>query len=141
MHGRVPTTCCCCCRPADVVTGHGCACLQRGYDVWGCYMSPVADEYGKKGLAPVQHRLEMCRLAAAGTGNVMVDAWEGTQPGYTRTLQVGWGVGRRLVREAVLVWASCCGRLAMIKAETCEGRAPVYRTHPVATVTAERSAH
>lgn len=24
--------------------------LQRGYDVWGCYMSPVADAYGKKGM-------------------------------------------------------------------------------------------
>lgn len=51
-------------------------------------MSPVADAYGKKGLAPVQHRLAMCRLAAAGTDNVMLDAWEAAQPGYTRTLQV-----------------------------------------------------
>jgi hypothetical protein len=67
-----------------------CVCLppQRGYDVWGCYMSPVADAYGKKGLAPVAHRVEMCQLAAAGTHNVMVDAWEAGQPGYTRTLQV-----------------------------------------------------
>lgn len=51
-------------------------------------MSPVADAYGKQGLAPVQHRVEMCQLAAADTPNVMVDTWEATQPGYTRTLQV-----------------------------------------------------
>lgn len=62
--------------------------LQRGYDVWGCYTSPVADAYGKKGLAPVHDRLSMCQLAAADTSNVMVDAWEASQPGYTRTLQV-----------------------------------------------------
>lgn len=61
---------------------------QKGYDVWGCYMSPVADAYGKKGLAPVHHRLQMCQLAAADTSNVMVSAWEAAQPGYTRTLQV-----------------------------------------------------
>jgi hypothetical protein len=65
--------------------------LQRGHDVWGCYMSPVADAYGKQGLAPVSHRLHMCSLAAAGTDNVMVDTWEATRPGYTRTLQVGRG--------------------------------------------------
>jgi nicotinic acid mononucleotide adenylyltransferase len=63
--------------------------LQRGYDVWGCYMSPVADAYGKEGLAPVQHRLQMCQLAAADTSNVMVDSWEAKQQGYTRTVQVG----------------------------------------------------
>jgi nicotinamide mononucleotide adenylyltransferase len=62
--------------------------LQRGYDVWGSYMSPVADAYGKKGLAPVQHRLQMCQLAAADTSNVMVDSWEAAQHGYTRTVQV-----------------------------------------------------
>lgn len=75
----------CACVPVVITTA-----VQRGYDVWGCYMSPVADAYGKKGLAPVQHRLEMCSLAAAGTANVMVDGWEAAQPGYTRTLQVGW---------------------------------------------------
>lgn len=52
-------------------------------------MSPVADTYGKKGLVPVAHRVEMCRLAAADTDNVMVDVWEAAQPDYTRTLQVG----------------------------------------------------
>eukprot|EP00878_Enallax_costatus_P017516 GHUV01018400.1.p1 GENE.GHUV01018400.1~~GHUV01018400.1.p1 ORF type:complete len:174 (+),score=51.15 GHUV01018400.1:85-606(+) len=64
------------------------ALAQRGFDVWGCYMSPVADAYGKKGLAPVQHRLQMCRLAAADTANVMVSGWEASQQGHTRTLQV-----------------------------------------------------
>jgi nicotinamide mononucleotide adenylyltransferase len=66
--------------------------MQRGYDVWGCYMSPVADAYGKKGLAPVQQRLQMCQLAAADTSNVMVDSWEATQQGYTRTVQVSLGL-------------------------------------------------
>lgn len=63
---------------------------QRGYDVWGCYMSPVADAYGKEGLAPVRDRLQMCQLAAADTANVMVTNWEASQLGYTRTLQVRW---------------------------------------------------
>ncbi|KAF6255532.1 hypothetical protein COO60DRAFT_1296557 [Scenedesmus sp. NREL 46B-D3] len=67
------------------------ALAERGYDVWGCYMSPVADAYGKKGLAPVQHRLQMCQLAAADTSNVMVDSWEARQQTYTRTVQVLWG--------------------------------------------------
>jgi nicotinamide mononucleotide adenylyltransferase len=61
---------------------------QRGYDVWGCYLSPVADSYGKQGLAPTHHRVAMCRLATDGSHLIMVDDWEARQPGYTRTLQV-----------------------------------------------------
>ncbi|GIL57431.1 hypothetical protein Vafri_12662 [Volvox africanus] len=88
---------------------------KRGYDVWGAYLSPVADAYGKAGLAPAADRLEMCRLAAEDeTANcrfgrsqvedqhahvshtltnpalnlTMVYEWEARQPGYTRTLTV-----------------------------------------------------
>ncbi|GFR44446.1 hypothetical protein Agub_g5657, partial [Astrephomene gubernaculifera] len=39
--------------------------MRRGYDVWGAYLSPVADAYGKSGLAPAADRVTMCRLAAA----------------------------------------------------------------------------
>eukprot|EP00775_Hariotina_reticulata_P002006 gene2006-2328_t len=63
------------------------ALAKRGVDVWGCYMSPVADAYGKQGLAPVADRVAMCQLATADTARVMVDDWEARQPGYTRTLQ------------------------------------------------------
>jgi nicotinamide mononucleotide adenylyltransferase len=84
------------------------ALAQRGVDVWGCYMSPVADAYGKAGLAPVTHRLEMCRRAADSSAAVMVGGWEAAQPGYTRTLQVG-GVGRWWWRHARAV--SCSGAL------------------------------
>lgn len=61
---------------------------QRGYDVWGGYMSPVGDAYGKPGLAPAPHRAEMCRLASDGSESIMVDTWEANRPGYTRTLAV-----------------------------------------------------
>lgn len=78
--------------------------LQRGHDVWGCYMSPVADAYGKKGLAPVSHRLQMCSLAAAGTDNIMVDTWEATRPGYTRTLEVGRSGHRAYLGHIQAAW-------------------------------------
>ena len=69
------------------------------------FMSPVADAYGKPGLAPAAHRLAMCGLAAAASATaftnslsspsspspplvIEVDGWEAGQQGYTRTLQV-----------------------------------------------------
>ncbi|KXZ49156.1 NIC1 protein [Gonium pectorale] len=86
---------------------------RRGHDVWGAYLSPVADAYGKKGLAPAADRVAMCRLATgedpdsdaaprcrSGSGQswrrdpdpeldlAMVYDWEARQPGYTRTLAV-----------------------------------------------------
>ncbi len=51
-------------------------------------MSPVNDAYSKKGLAPAQHRVEMCRLAAQTSDIAMVDSWEAEQPTYQRTLMV-----------------------------------------------------
>lgn len=69
--------------------GSGCKnVVQAGYDVLGGYMSPVNDAYHKKGLAPAQHRVEMCRLAAETSDIVMVDSWEAEQPAYQRSLMV-----------------------------------------------------
>ena len=62
--------------------------------MWGGYLSPVADAYSKPSLAPAQHRVEMCRLAAQESDGLMVDAWEAGRPGYTRTLQARRGGGR-----------------------------------------------
>jgi hypothetical protein len=56
--------------------------------VWGCYLSPVANAYGKPGLAPAADRLAMCRAAVADSDKVMVSGWEAGQAGYTRTYQV-----------------------------------------------------
>ena len=51
-------------------------------------MSPVNDAYQKKGLAPAQQRVEMCKLAAESSDIVMVDSWEAQQPTYQRSLKV-----------------------------------------------------
>ena len=74
---------------------------QRGWDVWGCYMSPVGDAYGKPGLAPARQRLEMCRIAADSSPLVMVTDWEARQPGHTRTLAVLQHVSRALADALV----------------------------------------
>jgi nicotinic acid mononucleotide adenylyltransferase len=52
------------------------ALLSEGYDVLGCYMSPVGDAYNKKGLAPAEHRIRLCQLATQDSPFVMVDPWE-----------------------------------------------------------------
>ena len=62
--------------------------MQAGYDMLGGYMSPVNDAYQKKGLAPAQQRVEMCKLAAKSSDIVMVDSWEAQQPTYQRSLKV-----------------------------------------------------
>ena len=62
--------------------------LQAGYDMLGGYMSPVNDAYQKKGLAPAQQRVEMCKLAAESSDIVTVDSWEAQQPTYQRSLKV-----------------------------------------------------
>jgi len=62
--------------------------------VCGAYMSPVSDAYGKPGLAPAAHRVDMCRGAARASQRVMVDEWEATRLEYTRTLQAGGESGK-----------------------------------------------
>lgn len=59
------------------------------FEVMGGYLSPVSDAYKKKGLAPAEHRVSMCGLAAEETSEwLMVDPWEATQPAYMPTAQV-----------------------------------------------------
>ncbi|KAL4437301.1 hypothetical protein ABPG75_004440 [Micractinium tetrahymenae] len=69
---------------------------KEGYDVLGCYMSPVNDAYWKQMLAPGRHRVRMCQLAAADSDSIMVDSWEVEQRQYTRTLFVLQRVQREL---------------------------------------------
>ena len=57
--------------------------------MWGGYMSPVANAYGKPGLLSGERRIRMCQLAAASSQSVMVEPWEASQPTYTRTMEVG----------------------------------------------------
>mmetsp|Transcript_28442 Transcript_28442/g.52381 ORF Transcript_28442/g.52381 Transcript_28442/m.52381 type:complete len:280 (-) Transcript_28442:221-1060(-) len=77
--------------------------LKIGYHVVGGIMSPVADAYGKKNLAPAIHRLEMCRLAcqqrvllAPTSPPIIVDEWECLQEKYTRTFDVLESIQTRL---------------------------------------------
>jgi len=58
------------------------------WELIGGFMSPVADAYGKKGLAPAVDRLEMCRLATANSDWIMIDPWEANQPSYSTTIRV-----------------------------------------------------
>lgn len=76
-------------RPTSHLLASCCPPAQRGYSVWGSYLSPVHDSYGKPGLAASCHRLAMSEAAAAASPSVMVDSWEARQAGYTRTLQAG----------------------------------------------------
>ncbi|EIE20283.1 Nucleotidylyl transferase [Coccomyxa subellipsoidea C-169] len=61
---------------------------KAGYDVLGGYMSPVHDAYSKKGLAPAEHRVAMCELAAGASPLIMVDSWEAAQKQYQYSLHV-----------------------------------------------------
>ncbi len=51
-------------------------------------MSPVHDAYSKKGLAPAEHRVAMCELAADASPLIMVDSWEAAQKQYQYSLHV-----------------------------------------------------
>ena len=74
------------------------ALTARGYDVMGGYLSPVSDAYWKQALAPGAERVALARAAAADSDFIMVDAWEATQPRYTRTLVVLQRVATELAR-------------------------------------------
>ncbi|KID92983.1 nicotinamide-nucleotide adenylyltransferase 2 [Metarhizium guizhouense ARSEF 977] len=55
----------------------------------GGYLSPVSDAYKKKGLAPANHRIRMCEIAAENTSKwLMVDPWEALSPTYIPTARV-----------------------------------------------------
>lgn len=52
--------------------------IEQGYTVDAAVLSPVSGKYGKKGLADVQDRLEMCRCAVGDDDStwIVVDDWE-----------------------------------------------------------------
>lgn len=65
------------------------SCGMTGYEVVGGYLSPVSDAYKKKGLAPANHRIRMCEIAAENTSKwLMVDPWEALNPTYIPTARV-----------------------------------------------------
>ncbi|KAK9904145.1 hypothetical protein WJX75_005392 [Coccomyxa subellipsoidea] len=61
---------------------------RADYDVLGGYMSPVHTAYSKKGLAPAEHRVRMCELAAETSPLIMVDSWEAAQKHCQYSLHV-----------------------------------------------------
>ncbi|XP_024358094.1 uncharacterized protein [Physcomitrium patens] len=64
------------------------ALTAEGHHVLGGYMSPVNDQFHKKGLASADHRIRMCQLAVCDSPTIMVDSWEAKQSSYQRTLTV-----------------------------------------------------
>ena len=49
-------------------------------------ISPASDAYGKSGLLPASHRIEMCKRAAQDTNWVRCDDYEAKSPTFVRTL-------------------------------------------------------
>jgi len=64
--------------------------MNTDFQVVAGYLSPVADEYKKPGLAPAIHRYNMCRLACQKSSSwLMVDPWEPLlQKQYSTTADV-----------------------------------------------------
>lgn len=61
---------------------------ESDYQVIGGLLSPVADSYCKKGLAPAADRIEMCLLATEDSDWITVDAWEARRDEWTPTAKV-----------------------------------------------------
>jgi len=61
---------------------------SNGYEVIGGYLSPVADSYGKKGLANSIDRTNMAILATEDSDWIMVDTWEASNASWTPTVKV-----------------------------------------------------
>jgi nicotinamide mononucleotide adenylyltransferase len=61
---------------------------ETAYELVGGYMSPVSDAYRKAGLAPADHRVNMCRLAVRGSKWVDVNPFEALQDDYMLTAKV-----------------------------------------------------
>nr|XP_025965523.1 nicotinamide/nicotinic acid mononucleotide adenylyltransferase 3 isoform X1 [Dromaius novaehollandiae] len=51
-------------------------------------MSPVNDNYGKKGLVSAKHRIAMVKLALETSDWIRVDSWESEQETWTETVKV-----------------------------------------------------
>uniref|UniRef100_A0A8C1J6X7 Nicotinamide/nicotinic acid mononucleotide adenylyltransferase 3 n=1 Tax=Cyprinus carpio TaxID=7962 RepID=A0A8C1J6X7_CYPCA len=56
------------------------------YHVVGGIVSPVGDDYGKRGLVASKHRLAMARLALQSSDWVSVDDWESKLEDWTETV-------------------------------------------------------
>ncbi|XP_058846364.1 nicotinamide/nicotinic acid mononucleotide adenylyltransferase 3 isoform X1 [Acipenser ruthenus] len=69
----------------------GCYCQLlycRRYKVIEGIVSPVSDEYGKKGLVSATHRVAMSRLALETSNWIGVDPWESKQQHWSETVEV-----------------------------------------------------
>uniref|UniRef100_A0A663LL52 Nicotinamide nucleotide adenylyltransferase 3 n=1 Tax=Athene cunicularia TaxID=194338 RepID=A0A663LL52_ATHCN len=51
-------------------------------------MSPVNDDYGKKGLVSARHRIAMAKLALQTSDWIRADPWESEQETWTETVKV-----------------------------------------------------
>lgn len=51
-------------------------------------MSPVSDDYRKKGLVSARHRIAMAKLALETSDRIRVDPWETEQESWTETVKV-----------------------------------------------------
>ncbi|KFP41696.1 Nicotinamide mononucleotide adenylyltransferase 3, partial [Chlamydotis macqueenii] len=58
------------------------------YQVIEGIMSPVNDDYGKKGLISARHRIAMAKLALETSDWIRVDPWESEQETWTETVKV-----------------------------------------------------
>ncbi|XP_071422623.1 nicotinamide/nicotinic acid mononucleotide adenylyltransferase 3 isoform X1 [Pithys albifrons albifrons] len=58
------------------------------YQVIEGIMSPVNDNYGKKGLVSARHRIAMAKLALETSDWIRVDPWESEQDTWTETVKV-----------------------------------------------------
>ncbi|XP_041120334.1 nicotinamide/nicotinic acid mononucleotide adenylyltransferase 3 [Polyodon spathula] len=58
------------------------------YKVIEGIISPVSDEYGKKGLVSARHRVAMSRLALETSNWIRVDPWESQQQHWSETVEV-----------------------------------------------------
>ncbi|XP_032049457.1 nicotinamide/nicotinic acid mononucleotide adenylyltransferase 3 [Aythya fuligula] len=58
------------------------------YQVIEGIMSPVNDDYRKKGLVPARHRVAMAKLALETSDWIRVDPWESEQETWTETVKV-----------------------------------------------------
>ncbi|NXH40236.1 NMNA3 adenylyltransferase, partial [Dicaeum eximium] len=58
------------------------------YQVIEGIMSPVSDNYGKKGLVSARHWVAMAKLALETSDWIRVDAWESEQDTWTETVKV-----------------------------------------------------
>ncbi|XP_050758307.1 nicotinamide/nicotinic acid mononucleotide adenylyltransferase 3 isoform X2 [Gymnogyps californianus] len=58
------------------------------YQVIEGIMSPVNDDYRKKGLVSARHRIAMAKLALETSDWIRVDPWESEQETWTETVKV-----------------------------------------------------